>query len=86
MIPRLSASQQGRALPFGYDPSRVHVGIVHIGLGAFARTHLAVYADEVLALGHLEWGICSVSMRSPGVRNMGQSPVRTRPCQVILPR
>ena len=68
-IPRLGVFQQGRAPPCRYDRSRVRVGIVHIGLGAFARAHLAVYTDEVLALGHLEWGICGVSMRNPGVRD-----------------
>ncbi len=42
---------------------------MHIGLGAFARAHLAVYTDEVLARGHFDWGICGVSMRSAAVRD-----------------
>src|SRR6476660_8235204 len=38
--------------------------IVHIGVGAFARAHLAVYADDLLTQG---WPatITGVSLRSP---------------------
>ena len=68
-ISRLSRFHQGRARPCPYDRSRVRVGIVHIGLGAFARAHLAAYTDELLAQGHLEWGICGISMRSAAVRD-----------------
>ena len=35
-----------------YDRSSIRPGIVHIGLGAFARAHLAVYIDDLLAAGH----------------------------------
>ncbi|SHN48097.1 mannitol dehydrogenase family protein [Cryptosporangium aurantiacum] len=42
------------------------VGVVHLGLGAFARAHLAVYTDEVDATG---WGICGVTQRSATVRD-----------------
>lgn len=37
--------------------------IVHLGLGAFARAHLAVYADDLLAAGHPAM-IRAVSLRS----------------------
>lgn len=37
--------------------------IVHLGLGAFARAHLAVYADDLLAAGHAAM-IRAVSLRS----------------------
>jgi fructuronate reductase len=47
-----------------YDPSRLSVGIVHLGLGAFTRAHAAVYADE-LAARDPAWGICGVSMKTP---------------------
>ena len=59
----------GDARPCPYDRSRVRVGIVHLGLGAFARAHLAVYTHEVLARGDLDWGICGISLRHPSVRD-----------------
>src|SRR5688572_31377464 len=47
-----------------YDPARVRVGIVHLGLGAFHRAHQAVYTDDVLA-SDPRWGILGVSMKTP---------------------
>ncbi|MEJ7669993.1 MAG: mannitol dehydrogenase family protein [Casimicrobiaceae bacterium] len=47
-----------------YDPERVAVGIVHLGLGAFHRAHQAVYTDSVLARDP-QWGICGVSLKTP---------------------
>ncbi len=53
VVPRLSARTLARsrssALP-GYDRT-LPASIAHIGLGAFARAHLGVYADELLRLG-----------------------------------
>jgi mannitol 2-dehydrogenase len=43
-----------------YDPAAVTTGIVHIGVGGFHRSHLAVYVDDLLAQGHLTWGICGI--------------------------
>lgn len=65
----MGPADYGSARPCPFDRSRVQVGIVHIGLGAFARAHLAVYTHEVLAKGDLDWGICGISMRSASVRN-----------------
>jgi fructuronate reductase len=48
----------------GYDPGAVGVGIVHLGLGAFVRAHVAVYTDDVLATHGGDWGLCGVSQRS----------------------
>src|SRR5690349_16611044 len=45
------------------------IGIVHLGIGAFHRAHQAVYTDDALARTGGRWGICGVSLRSPGVRN-----------------
>jgi len=45
------------------------IGIVHLGIGAFHRAHQAVYTDDALAHAGGRWGICGVSLRSPGVRN-----------------
>jgi fructuronate reductase len=46
-----------------YDRSKVTTGIVHLGIGAFHRAHLAAYVDDGLA-DDLSWGICGVSLRS----------------------
>jgi len=43
-----------------------HVGIVHIGLGAFHRAHQAHYTDEV---ANERFGICAVSLKTPGARD-----------------
>jgi mannitol 2-dehydrogenase len=40
-----------------YDRSRTFPGIVHIGVGGFNRSHLAVYLDDLLKLGAAKrWG------------------------------
>ena len=48
-----------------YDRSRVHVGIVHFGVGVFVRAHLAYYVEQLLQRGGdcLQWGICAVGVR-----------------------
>ena len=50
-LPRLSQSTLGwlnpLASPPGYDRESVAPGIVHLGLGAFARAHLATYLERV---------------------------------------
>ncbi len=48
-----------------YDRSAAKVGMVHLGVGAFHRVHQAVYADDLLAAGHMDWAICGASLRSP---------------------
>jgi len=53
----------------GYDPQRIGIGIVHLGIGAFHRAQTAVYSDDALALEGGDWGICGVSLRSPDVRD-----------------
>ncbi|MDQ4137261.1 MAG: mannitol dehydrogenase family protein [Actinomycetota bacterium] len=45
-----------------YDRSRVSVGIVHFGVGAFHRSHQAMYVDRLLTAGETEWGICGVGV------------------------
>ena len=51
------------ALP-GYDRAAQACGIVHIGLGAFARAHLAYYTDAAMTGGDRDWMITGVSLRS----------------------
>jgi fructuronate reductase len=47
----------------GYDPAKVAVGILHLGLGAFHRAHQAVYTDDILG-AEPRWGICGVSLKT----------------------
>ncbi len=50
-----------------YNRQEMGARIVHLGVGAFFRSHLAVYADDLLDQGQSDWGVCAVSLRSPGV-------------------
>lgn len=50
-----------------YDRRTTTSSIVHLGLGAFARAHLAVYVDDLLARGHHDLAIRGVSLRSTDV-------------------
>jgi len=50
-----------------YARADTQVGIVHLGLGAFSRAHLAVYTDQVLAAGDNRWGMVGVSLQNPTV-------------------
>jgi fructuronate reductase len=52
-----------------YACGNVGIGIVHLGIGAFHRAHQAMYTDDALAAAGGAWGICGVSLRSPGVRD-----------------
>jgi fructuronate reductase len=46
-------------------------GIVHLGLGAFARAHLALYTEDALAAGgKADWGILGVSLQRPDQRDL----------------
>ncbi len=46
----------------GYDRFACKVGIVHFGVGAFHRSHQAMFVDRLLALGELDWAICGVGV------------------------
>ena len=52
-----------------YDPRLLDIGIVHLGVGAFHRAHMADYTDAVLRKGDLRWGIMGASLRSPETRD-----------------
>ncbi|WP_297512004.1 mannitol dehydrogenase family protein [uncultured Caulobacter sp.] len=69
---RLSATSYPGAIPGvvlpAYDRDKVQVGVVHLGPGAFHRAHQAFYFDQLLAKDP-RWGICAVSLKSPGVRD-----------------
>lgn len=64
--PRLSAAHPSVRLP--YDRSNVTPGIVHLGIGAFCRAHMAAYVDDILAIDP-SWGIIGASLRRPDTRN-----------------
>ena len=66
---RLGGLAAGVARPV-HDRTRLRAGIVHLGLGAFARAHLAAVNEAALAAGAGEaWGICGVSLRQPDTRD-----------------
>jgi fructuronate reductase len=50
------------------DRAALHTSIVHLGLGAFARAHLAAFTQPLLAADP-SWGILGVSLRSPATRD-----------------
>jgi fructuronate reductase len=52
----------------GFDPTRPRTGIVHLGIGAFARAHLVGYTQKLLA-DDASWGICGVSLRHANTRD-----------------
>ena len=50
------------------DPRALSVGIVHLGLGAFARAHGLVFTQAAIAAtGDTGWGYCGVTQRSRSV-------------------
>jgi fructuronate reductase len=72
-LPRLSAATLAQAharvrLP-AYDRAALRTGIVHLGLGAFVRAHMASYTDDVLAQQPGPWGIVGVSLKRPDQRD-----------------
>ena len=52
-----------------YDRSALRPGIVHIGLGNFHRAHMAVYLDDLFALGVAQdWAILGAGVREGDAR------------------
>jgi fructuronate reductase len=64
----LDAAPREVARP-SFDPKALGIGIVHLGIGAFHRAHMAAYTQDALALQSGDWGICGVSLRSPDIRD-----------------
>lgn len=53
-----------------YDRTALQPGIVHLGIGAFMRAHLAVATEAAIAGdGERRFGIVGVSMRQPDTRD-----------------
>ncbi len=65
---RLAALPQTVQRP-AYDRAKVTPGILHIGLGAFCRAHLAVYTDDAIAAGGTDWGIIGADPLSAAIRD-----------------
>ncbi len=62
----LAGSSSAFAVP-AYDRSTVTPGIVHLGIGAFHRAHMAAYVDDLLT-GNPSWGIVGASLRRPDTK------------------
>lgn len=46
-----------------YDRTKLKVGIAHIGVGAFHRSHQAIYLDNTIeASGSTEWGLLGIGL------------------------
>jgi fructuronate reductase len=52
---------------YPYDRATVTAGIVHLGIGAFHRAHMAAYVDDILER-HRDWGIIGASLRRPDTK------------------
>lgn len=65
---RILASLPGNVARPDFARGGLTAGIGHLGLGAFARAHLASYTEPLLG-SDPSWGICGVSLRSPAVRD-----------------
>lgn len=65
--PASSLSATSPAVRLPYDRSTVTPGIVHLGIGAFCRAHIAAYVDDILAIDP-SWGIIGASLKRPDTR------------------
>ncbi len=64
-LPRLP----GLIRPPPFDPRQLSTGILHLGLGAFHRAHMAWYTQHAMkAEADLSWGIHGVSFRSDSIK------------------
>ncbi len=64
----MNDSSQTATLP-AYDRSKLTPGIVHIGLGNFHRAHMAVYLDDLFAMGLAQdWAILGAGVREGDAR------------------
>jgi fructuronate reductase len=53
-----------------YPREQLAIGIVHLGIGAFARAHLADATEQAIEASHdWRWGIAGVSLRHADTRD-----------------
>jgi fructuronate reductase len=64
----LASARAGTQRPI-YDRDQLRPGIVHLGLGAFARAHQALYTEDLLATEPGPWGMVGVSLKRPDQRD-----------------
>jgi fructuronate reductase len=55
------------ASPPQYSRSDLSIGVLHLGLGAFHRSHQCVFIDQAIRNGHTDMAIASVSQRKVDV-------------------
>jgi fructuronate reductase len=71
-MPLLSSNTLHKLSPtvscFSYDRSKLKPRIVHLGMGAFARAHLALFTEDAMGADG-DWGIVGVSLRHPDQRD-----------------
>jgi fructuronate reductase len=53
-----------------YDRAALTTGIVHLGLGAFSRCHLAEFTEDLLDETNGPWGIAAINLRPPALEPM----------------
>ncbi len=70
LTPLALAAANPRVAPPAYDRTSLRGGIVHLGIGAFARAHFAACNEAAIAhSGDMRFGIVGVSMRSAETRD-----------------
>jgi fructuronate reductase len=65
----LNGALNGAVQQPAYDRSRLTSGIVHLGIGAFMRAHMAAATEVAINAGDLRWGITGVSLRQSDTRD-----------------
>lgn len=61
----MNTTTTGQVSSTSYDRTACEVGVVHLGFGAFHRSHQAVYLDDYMdTTGDLRWGIAAVNLRA----------------------
>ena len=46
-----------------YDRAALRRSIVHLGVGAFHRSHFATYVDDLCSTGERDWSIIGAGLR-----------------------
>ena len=71
--PSMNTKSTPRLQGSTYDRSDCATGIVHLGFGAFHRSHQAVYVDRYMQeTGDLRWGIAAINLRPSDSRDFAR--------------
>ena len=72
-VPRLSGQTLSALDPAVRRPrfnrETTGIGVAHLGVGAFMRSHIAEYCDDALEAEGGDWAIAGFSLRRPSVRD-----------------